>query len=325
MAFDYNELPVFARDYLSYMETVRNCSQNTIREYFYDLRLFLRFVKRHKTGLKDPIDDIVLENESISLLNQVTLSDLYAYMTFLSRERNMSSRSRARKAASVKSFYKYLFSKAKVISVNPAMELESPKLAKELPRYLSLEESKKLLSSIDGRYHERDFAMVVILLNCGLRISELVGINTNHIRDNETLVVRGKGNKDRTIYLNDACTFAIDRYLNVRPKTSSEDPNALFVSMQGKRISRKTIHVLLKRYFLKAGLDSEKYSAHKLRHTAATLMYRHGHVDIRALQSILGHKSIATTEIYTHVDNEKIREAINSNPLAGVKPSNPTT
>lgn len=320
MAFDHKELPVFARDYLAYMDTVRNCSENTVREYFYDLRLFLRFIKRHKTGSKTPIDEIEIADENISLLKTVNLSDLYAYMTFLNRERGMTSRSRARKAASVKSFYKYLFSKAKIIDVNPAMELEAPKLAKELPRYLSLEESKRLLSVIDGRYHERDFAMVIILLNCGLRISELVGINTNHIRDNDTLVVRGKGNKDRTIYLNDACIFGINRYLNVRPKSSPEDPNALFVSMQGNRISRKTIHVLLKKYFLKAGLDAEKYSAHKLRHTAATLMYRHGNVDIRALQSILGHKSIATTEIYTHVDNEKIREAINSNPLAGVKP-----
>jgi site-specific recombinase XerD len=244
-------------------------------------------------------------------------------MTFLNRERGMSSRSRARKAASVKSFYKYLFSKAKVIETNPAMELEAPKLAKELPRYLSLEESKRLLSAVDGRYHARDFAIIILFLNCGLRISELVSINTNHIRDNDTLVVRGKGNKERTIYLNDACVYAVNRYLNVRPKSSADDPNALFLSMRGQRISRKTIHVMLKKYFLKAGLDAEKYSAHKLRHTAATLMYRHGHVDIRALQSILGHKSIATTEIYTHVDNEKIREAINANPLADAKPDIP--
>ena len=322
MAFELNELPVFAKNYLAYMDTVRNCSENTIREYFYDIRLFLKFIKRHKSGLKIPIKEITIDEEKVSMLDDITLSDLYSYMTFLSRERGMSSRSRARKAASLKSFYKYLFSKVKVIKSNPAIELESPKLAKELPRYLSLDESKRLLASIDGRYHERDFAIVIIFLNCGLRISELVSINTNHVRDNDTLVVRGKGNKDRTIYLNEACLFAINRYLTVRPKSSFEDPNALFVSMRGSRISRKTIHVMLKKYFLKAGLDAEKYSAHKLRHTAATLMYRYGHVDIRALQSILGHKSIATTEIYTHVDNEKIREAINANPLSKVKPEN---
>lgn len=320
MASDFNELPLFAKDYLAYMDTVRNCSDNTIREYFYDLRMFLRFIKRHKNEISSPIDKIEIDKEDVSILNDVTLSDLYAYMTFLNRERGMSSRSRARKAASLKSFYKYLFSKIKVLDSNPAMELESPKLAKELPRYLSLDESKRLLASIDGRYHERDFAIVIIFLNCGLRISELVNINTSHIRDNDTLVVRGKGNKDRTIYLNEACLFAINRYINVRPKASFEDPNALFISMRGTRISRKTIHVMLKKYFLKAGLDAEKYSAHKLRHTAATLMYRHGNVDIRALQSILGHKSIATTEIYTHVDNEKIREAINANPLSNIKP-----
>ncbi|MCD6323083.1 MAG: tyrosine recombinase XerC [Clostridiales bacterium] len=322
MAFELKELPIFARDYLAYMDTVRNCSENTIREYFYDLRLFLKFIKRQKSGLKIPIEDITIEEENLSMLDEIILSDLYSYMTFLNRERGMSSRSRARKVASLKSFYKYLFSKAKVIKSNPTIELESPKLAKELPRYLSLEESKRLLASIDGRYHERDFAIVIIFLNCGLRISELVSININHIRDNNTLVIRGKGNKDRTIYLNTACLYAINRYISVRPKASYEDPNALFVSMRGSRMSRKTIHVMLKKYFLKAGLDAEKYSAHKLRHTAATLMYRHGHVDIRALQSILGHKSIATTEIYTHVDNEKIREAINANPLSEVKHEN---
>ena len=322
MAFKLNELPVFAKDYLAYMDTVRNCSENTIREYFYDIRMFLKFIKRHQSSLNIPIEEITIDEEKVSMLDDITLSDLYAYMTFLSRVRGMSSRSRARKAASLKSFYKYLFSKVKVIKSNPAIELESPKLAKELPRYLSLDESKRLLASIDGRYHERDFAIVIIFLNCGLRISELVSINTNHIRDNDTLVVRGKGNKDRTIYLNEACLYAINRYLPVRPKSSFDDPNALFVSMRGSRISRKTIHVMLKKYFLKAGLDAEKYSAHKLRHTAATLMYRYGHVDIRALQSILGHKSIATTEIYTHVDNEKIREAINANPLSKVKPEN---
>jgi site-specific recombinase XerD len=323
MAYDLNELPVFARDYLAYMDTVRNCSENTIREYFYDIRMFLRFIKKHKGHMPVPVDKVEIDNEPVSMLKDVNLSDLYAYMTFLNRERGMSSRSRARKAASVKSFYKYLFSKAKVIETNPAMELEAPKLAKELPRYLSLEESKRLLSAVDGRYHARDFAIIILFLNCGLRISELVSINTNHIRDNDTLVVRGKGNKERTIYLNDACVYAVNRYLNVRPKSSADDPNALFLSMRGQRISRKTIHVMLKKYFLKAGLDAEKYSAHKLRHTAATLMYRHGHVDIRALQSILGHKSIATTEIYTHVDNEKIREAINANPLADAKPDIP--
>ncbi len=320
MAYDLNELPVYARDYLAYMDTVRNCSENTIREYFYDLRMFLRFLKNKSSNYNIPLDEISVDNENISLVDTVTLSDLYSYMTFLNRERHMSSRSRARKAASVKSFYKYLFSKAKVIKINPAAELESPKLSKELPRYLSLEESRRLLSSVDGRYHARDFAIIIIFLNCGLRISELVGINTNHIRDNDTLVVRGKGNKERTIYLNEACLFAINRYLNVRPKSNNEDPNALFISMRGNRMSRKTIHVMLKKYFLKAGLDAEKFSAHKLRHTAATLMYRHGNVDIRALQSILGHKGIATTEIYTHVDNEKIREAINANPLSNVKP-----
>ncbi|MBN2558379.1 MAG: tyrosine recombinase XerC [Clostridia bacterium] len=322
MALDHNELPVFARDFLSYMDTIRNCSPNTMREYFYDIRIFLRFLRMHRLGDKRPFEEITVNDLGIDVIAGTNLSDMYAYMTYLSRSRGASSRSRARKAATVKSFYKYLFSKARLIPSNPAQELESPRLSKELPRYLSLEESKTLLACIDGRYHSRDFAIIVMLLNCGLRVSELVGINISHIRDNDTLVVRGKGNKDRTIYLNDACIFAINEYLKVRPKSSADDPNALFLSMQGKRISRKTIHYTLKKYFLKAGLDAEKYSAHKLRHTAATLMYRHGNVDIRALQGILGHKSISTTEIYTHVDNEKLRKAVESNPLSGIRPGN---
>jgi len=319
MAVDHKELPVYARDFLSYMDTIKNCSSNTLKEYFYDLRMFLRFLDLHKNSNPLPFDEIAVDSLPLNVVKYTTLSDLYAYMTFLSRSRGMSSRSRARKAATVKSFYKFLFTKSRVIDKNPAQELEAPKLSRDLPRYLSLSEAKRLLSSIDGRYRTRDFAITVILLNCGLRISELVGINTNHIRDNKTLVVRGKGNKERTIYLNEACLFAINSYLNVRPKASPDDPNALFLSMRGTRISRKTVHSMLKKYLLKAGLDAEKYSAHKLRHTAATLMYRHGGVDIRALQSILGHKSISTTEIYTHVDNEKIREAIESNPLSSIK------
>lgn len=319
MSLDYGELPVFARDFLSYMDTIKNSSANTVKEYYYDIRMYLRFLNMHKNGVTLPFNEIQISTVKISLITDTTLSDLYAYMTYLSRVRGSSSRSRARKVATIKSFHKYLFVKAKIISVNIAQELESPRLSKELPRYLSLEESKKLLSAIDGRYHFRDFAIVIILLNCGLRVSELVNINIRHIRDNNTLVVRGKGNKDRTIYLNNACIFAINEYLKVRQKPVGYDEKALFISMQNKRISRKTIHCMLKKYFQKAGLDAEKYSAHKLRHTAATLMYRHGNVDIRALQSILGHKSIATTEIYTHVDNEKIRKAIESNPLSEIK------
>ena len=316
---DQKELPVFAQDFLSYMETIKNCSKNTVREYFYDLRMFLRFLDVHKNGCRLPFDEIAVDRLSIEVIRSTTLSDLYAYMTFLSRSRGMSSRSRARKAAAVKSFFKFMLTKSKVIDTNPAQELEAPKLSKDLPRYLSLDEAKKLLSSIDGRYRTRDFAIIVILLNCGLRVSELVDINIRHIRDNDTLVVRGKGSKERTIYLNDACLYAIKNYISVRPKPSIDDPDALFLSMRGTRISRKTVHYMLKKYLKAAGLDAEKYSAHKLRHTAATLMYRHGGVDIRALQSILGHKSISTTEIYTHVNNEKIREAIESNPLSGVK------
>ncbi len=325
MAVDFKQLPPYAVDFLAYMDTIKNCSANTIKEYFYDVRMFLRFLKMHKLGETTPFDEIDVTDRPLSLVGESTLSDLYSFMTFLSRTRGASARSRARKTATLKSFYKYLFSKSKLIRTNPAQELESPKISNDLPRYLSLAECKKLLASVDGRYHSRDFAIIIMLLNCGLRVSELVSINTNHIRDNDTLVVRGKGSKERTIYLNDACVYSINEYLKVRTRPTGGDDKALFVSMQGNRISRKTIHHMLKKYFKKAGLDAEKFSAHKLRHTAATLMYRHGNVDIRALQGILGHKSISTTEIYTHLDDTKLRQAVESNPLANIKPGDQNT
>jgi integrase/recombinase XerD len=187
---------------------------------------------------------------------------------------------------------------------------------KRLPRYLNIEESKKLLGAIDGEHRERDFAIITLFLNCGLRLSELVGINLNRIK-NDILTVVGKGDKERTIYLNAACKRAIEAYLKVRPVEGVKDKNALFLSERKQRISNKTVQHIVKKYITAAGLDPERYSTHKLRHTAATLMYKHGKVDIRALQEILGHESIATTEIYTHVDNQQIKTAVESNPLSG--------
>lgn len=313
-----DELPLVVKDFLNYMETIKGKSKNTVKEYYYDLRLFLRFLKHHRNpDLETEFDKTDISDISIDLIRTVTLSDLYSYMSFLSRERNNKASSRARKVASIKSFFNYLTNKAKLLEYNPASELESPKILKRLPKYLNVEESRKLLGSIDGEHRERDYAIITLFLNCGMRLSELVGININKIKK-DTLIVIGKGGKERTIYLNNACKGAINTYLRVRPTDGVKDRNALFLSERKQRISNKTVQHIVKKYIKNAGLDPERYSTHKLRHTAATLMYKHGNVDIRTLQEILGHESISTTEIYTHVDNEQLRNAIDSNPLANI-------
>lgn len=312
-----NEAPFIVKDFLSYMETIKGKSKNTTHEYYYDLRLFFRFMKIHK-GMDDPGKDfelIDIKDIDIQMVKGITLSDLYSFMSFLSRERDNNSSSRARKVASIKSFFNYLTNKAKLLEYNPAAELESPKIMKRLPKYLNIEESKKLLGAIDGEHRERDFAIITLFLNCGLRLSELVNINLNKIR-NDVLTVIGKGDKERVIYLNTACQKAIQAYLKVRAVDGVKDKNALFLSERKQRISNKTVQHIVKKYIKAAGLDPERYSTHKLRHTAATLMYKHGKVDIRSLQEILGHESISTTEIYTHVDSQQLKKAVESNPLS---------
>ncbi len=312
MAINYNELPSVARDFLAYMETIRNKSKNTISEYYYDLRIYFTYILKNVYQSNKPINTLTPKQ-----LEDVSLSDLYSFMTYLSRERKASPRTRARKVATLKSFYKYMQTKAKVISKNSVSELDSPKIIKDLPKYLDLEESKHLLQVISGKNRERDYAIITLFLNCGLRISELINIDIDRIK-NDTVTIVGKGNKERTIYLNKASLYSIKNYLLVRPVDGVKDPKALFISGRKQRISRKTVHIIVKNNLEKAGLDTNKYSAHKLRHTAATLMYRYGQVDIRTLQKILGHESISTTEIYTHVDNMQLREATNKNPLANI-------
>jgi len=315
------DAPLIVKDFLNYMLTIKGKSKNTVKEYFYDLRLFLRFIKmeRKLTGETD-MDKVDISDVDIDLIRTITLSDLYSFMSYISRERDNNANSRARKVASIKSFFNYLTSKARLLDYNPASELESPKIMKRLPRYLNIEESKRLLAAVEGENKERDYAILTLFLNCGLRLSELVSININKIK-NDTLTVIGKGNKERTIYLNKACKSAIDAYLRVRPVDGVKDRNALFLSERKKRISNKTVQYIVKKYIKAAGLDPERYSTHKLRHTAATLMYKHGHVDIRALQEILGHESVSTTEIYTHVDNQQLKNAVDSNPLAEIAAS----
>ena len=310
--------------YLRYMQAVQEKSPLTIKEYRYDLILLFRFLKKDR-GLVKLSDELHFEDIPISdidekFLNSITQDDLFAFMIFLSRERNASSATRARKVATMKSFFKYLFQKKRIIKDDPSYELETPRRAKRLPKYLNLDQSLKLLSTAEHSEKEtsvRDYCIVTLFLNCGMRLSELQGIDLSDIVE-DTLRVVGKGNKERTVYLNHACLQALREYYPYRETLKVKDEQALFLSSRGTRISKPMIQNIIKRLLSESGIDTAGYSVHKLRHTAATLMYKYGEVDIRTLQTILGHQSVATTQIYTHVDEELLHEAVSKNPLANI-------
>lgn len=321
------ENPEFINAFLDYSITILNKSPNSIKEYNYDLAMFFRFMKMHLSLTKKTnLEDIIIKDFPTSALKQITLEDIHAFLAYLTIENRSKAATRARKVSTIRIFFQYLAQKTNLIEINPAQNLETPKQDKRIPKYLSLEDSKKLLNSTaqenkDNRNTERDYAIITLFLNCGMRLSELVGINIKDIDFSECkLNVIGKGNKERVIYLNKACMKAIEDYLKVRPTEGIhyESKNALFLSERRERISNRTVQYTVDKELRKAGLDTKKYSTHKLRHTAATLMYQYGNVDIRALQELLGHESIATTEIYTHVSNQQVREAVEKNPLADI-------
>jgi len=329
---DYrNDAPPILRDFLVYHETIQAHSKRTVDEYYLDLRNFFRYLKRdkHKVDPKIPFDEIPIDDVDLDLIASVTLTDVYSYMSYLGRDRpqhanspntgyGLSAAARARKVATIRSFFKYLTNKAKLIPENPMQSLDSPRLKKTLPKYLNLEESIDLLQAVDGPNQTRDYCILTLFLNCGLRISELVGLNITDVRGDQ-LRVLGKGNKERVIFLNTACQQALEDWLTERSGMGLIDKNALFVTKQNHtRITRAAVHKLVKKHLAAAGLDSTQYSSHKLRHTAATLMLQNG-VDVRTLQEVLGHDHLNTTQIYTHVDNESLRTAARANPLAKVK------
>ena len=323
------ENPDYINSFLDYSATILNKSPNSIKEYNYDLQMFLRFIKiRFNLTSETDYAKITTKDISLETIEKIKLDDIHAFLSYMAIDLRSKSATRARKASSIRIFFNYLSQKAKLIQINPAQNLETPKLDRRLPKYLNLEESKKLLNvtaNKDNRNSERDYAIITLFLNCGMRLSELVGINIQDIDFSESKMnVIGKGNKERTIYLNKACIKALKDYLNVRPKEGVKvdklnSHKALFLSERKERISKRTVQYIVDKELKVAGLDTSKYSTHKLRHTAATLMYQYGNVDIRALQELLGHQSISTTEIYTHVDNEQVRNTVESNPLADFK------
>lgn len=332
MRNDRDDIPQILRDFLAYHETIKAHSQKTVDEYYLDLRNFFRYLVRARDPAPrdTPLDEVSILDVDIAFVRSITLTDIYSYLTYLSRDRaqqqnsaktgyGLSAATRARKIATLRSFFNYLTSKVHLLEQNPIKDLDSPKLRKTLPRYLTLDESVELLESVDGANSERDYCILTLFLNCGLRISELIGLNLNDIQG-DALRVLGKGDKVRIVYLNDACKDALERYLAVRRPISGRDENALFLSTRNQRISRSNVHALVKKHLTQAGLDSSAYSSHKLRHTAATLMLQNG-VDVKAVQEVLGHEHLNTTEIYTHIDNESLRVAARANPLGRVKKS----
>ena len=319
--------PEYLNSFLQYSLTYKKKSPESVNQYNCDLTMFLRYMKYlFKLTNEEDFNKITINDFTLEQLSKVTQENIHSFITYLSIKRNCGPATCARKISTIRIFFKYLTITAKLLKDNPAQNLETPKLNKRLPRYLTLEDSEKLLSltySDDSNENkERDFAIITLFLNCGLRLSELIGINISDIKfDDQKMTVIGKGNKERSIYLNKACIDAINAYLDVRPKEGikkdkKDSDKALFLSSYKQRISKRTVENIVSKELARAGLDTTKYSTHKLRHTAATLMYKYGEVDIRALQELLGHQSISTTEIYTHVDNDQVRTAVESNPLS---------
>lgn len=316
-------LPPLLYDFANHELAIKNKSELTVDEYALDLILFFRYLKVQQCeSVPSPsFAEIDISDIDIEFLRKITLADAYAFLSYCKSERDNDAAARARKVSSIRTFFKYLCVQRKLLDENPMQELETPKQRRAQPKYLTLEESLRLLESVEGKYKERDFCILTLFLNCGLRLSELVSINYTDIKDNDTLVVRGKGNKERTVYLNAACISSIKNYMAVRPvdKVRQNDKSALFLSSRFQRISPKTVQHMVYSYLDKCGLGDRGWSVHKLRHTAATLMYQHGNVDVLVLKEILGHENLGTTEIYTHLVDEQLKKASDANPLSNVK------
>lgn len=314
---DFCKLPQLVQEYLVYIEAIKGHSELSVNEYAGDLRTFFRYISRQKGLFPASTSDKELDLTLIDIdfIKKITLNDAYQFLIYCKNVRKNNEATRARRVVSIRRFFTYLSENLGVLPNNPMKNLDTPKIKKSLPKYLTLEEAERLLAVVDGKYKERDYAIITLFLNCGMRLAELVSIDYNDIRSDGTLIITGKGNKERTVYLNKACRDAIDSYMRVRPHDGVKD-RALFLSARNQRINPRTVEIMVNKNLEAAGLGGRGLSVHKLRHTAATLMYQHGNVDVLLLKEILGHENLGTTEIYTHISNEATKKAIEANPLA---------
>ena len=322
------DCPRILKDFLAYHENIKGQSSKTVAEYYLDLRMFLRYmvILHESLPLETDINSVSIRHVNVEFMKTITLEDIYDFFSYLGSDRiyhpetrhpgqGIDSAARARKLSAIKSFYKYLTIRTHQLEENPVADVEYPKLRRALPKYLTLSQAQDLLSSVKGSHADRDFAILLIFLNCGLRISELAGLNYGDVYQ-DRLRVLGKGNKERTVYMGDACVRAIEKYNGTLSETLQKDvKRPLFLSQKGGRMSTNAIHRLVKKHLTEAGLDSTQYSAHKLRHTAATLMLSRG-VDVKTVQEVLGHEHLNTTEIYTHIESTELKIAAEANPLS---------
>lgn len=314
---DFGNLPPLLNDYLMYIDAIKNRSSKTVSEYALNLKEFITFILNDRNNSPDYKPDLTKCDEIF--FKSITLNDAYKYLSYCKNNKKNSAATRSRKASAIRQFFKYLTDNRRILEGNPMEILDSPKIKKTLPKYLTLEQSVELLNSVDGKNRERDYAILTIFLNCGLRLSELVGLNFSDINLKENTVrILGKGGKERMVYLNDACVSALESYLKIRPREGVKDKDALFLSNRLERVSSRTVQHIVETFLKKSGLDNLGFSTHKLRHTAATLMYQYGGADVLVLKDILGHENLSTTEIYTHLADSKKKEAIDNNPLSNI-------
>lgn len=322
-------LPPLVREFASYKTVMQNASEKTVSEYLLDLRMFFRFLIARDNNIEwqsAEFEKIDISKIELDYIKNITTEDIYEFLMYADGVRGNMDAAKSRKLSAIKGFFKYLHIKRMMLSENPAANIESPKRKQSLPKFLSVEESLALLDAVrndkESKSRVRDYAIITLFLNCGMRVSELVGIDLNDVDQSlRSLTVTGKGNKERIVYLNAACREALADYYTERLGENhiQTESHALFLSNREQRISVKTVQWLVYKYLKLAGLESKHYSVHKLRHTAATLMYQTGNVDVRVLKDILGHEQLNTTQIYTHVSNRSMQEAMEHNPLSTQK------
>ena len=323
----FADCPQILREFLTYNENIKGQSPRTISEYYLDLRMFLRFIRlmRNDMPLNTPLEDIPIKDIGLDFVGSITTSEVFDFLSYLANDRPLNPDSiyteygiepsaRSRKLSAIKSFYKYLTVRTKQLQENPVADLEYPKLRKSLPKYLTMSQASALLQAVSGQNAKRDYAILMLFLNCGIRRSELVGLNISDVYEDRIRVV-GKGNKERIVYFGSSCHKAIEAYMEERNKIVLTDNRALFGSRNGNRISVTAVHRLVEKALLKAGLDTTQFSAHKLRHTAATMMLSGG-VDVKTVQEVLGHENLNTTQIYTHIESTELKLAAEANPLS---------